>query len=83
MDAFPKMSQNTFFIVKQQVAHIEVFYSLKCNFNNGTKIIDIEPTTDGKMWFGGRFTVLTNFNPFLVMYAPMEFLVILFTFSIS
>ena len=48
MDAFPKMSQNTFFIVTQQVAHIEVFYSLKCNFNNGIKIIDIELTTDGK-----------------------------------
>ena len=64
MDAFPKMFQNTFFIVEQQVTHIQgvimssqvvqlvkvsiiLFYER--SFDNGIKIIDIEPTTDGKM----------------------------------
>ena len=64
MDAFPKMFQNTFFIVELQVTHIEgvimssqvvqlvkvsIIYSMKGNFNNRIKIIDIEPTTDGKI----------------------------------
>ena len=64
MDVFPKMFQKTFVIVEQQVKHIEgviksstevqlvkvsLFYSMKGNFNNGIRIIDVEPTTDGKI----------------------------------
>ena len=68
MDAFFKMFQNTYFIVEQQVTHIEgvimsssivqlvkvsIISFYKGNFNNGIKIIDIEPNTDGKIGLEG------------------------------
>ena len=67
MDAFLKLFQNTCFIVEQQVTNIEgvimsssvvqlvkvsIILSMKRNFNNGIKIIDIEPNTDGKIGLG-------------------------------
>ena len=56
---------------------------MRANFDNGIKTIDEEPTTDSKIGLEGRFTMLTSFNPFLPMYAPMQPLVILRTSTIS
>ena len=88
MDAFPKMFQNTFFIVEQQVTHIEwvimssqvvqrvkvsiiLFY--ESHFNSGIKIMDIEPTTDGKMGLEDDLLCCQPLTHFLLCMLPCNF----------